>query len=107
MQTVAVIVAILLAAIGMLLVHRSKVRHIWRGRCPECQRIVYLPLRLCPLCGASFERGENRTAIALGRVTVVRRKRALLRLGVLLIVLACLSLLVAWLLSVDPSLLAS
>ncbi len=89
MQTVAVIVAVLLAAIGMLLAQRSRFRQIWRGRCPECQRIVYLPLRLCPLCGASSERGENRTAIALERVRVVRDKRALLRSGLLLIVLAC------------------
>ncbi len=106
MQTLAVTLAVILAAAGMWLTHCSRIRQIWRGLCPECQQIVYLPIRFCPLCGANFERWNNRTALASARTELIRRKRALFRRGQLLMVLALLSLLTAWLLAVDPSLLA-
>jgi hypothetical protein len=102
----AVVIAIALAILGVILAHRSRMSHLWRALCPECRQFVWLPLRSCPLCGANFESGNNRVAIIMGRKEFTRGRRALLRRGQLFILLACGALLVAWLITFDPSLVA-
>ncbi len=99
-----VLVAIVLAGTGLHLAHRAAPRPTWRELCPQCQMPLWLPLRQCPLCHGNLESEEYREAIALSGVEAVRKRRALLHTGQVLLLMACVAILVACLLALDPAL---
>ncbi len=90
--TVAMGIAMLLAVIGLVLNHRSRrcsrLYPIRRGRCPHCQEVLWLPLRICPLCGTKFGDELYRKVMVRGREEVKRRERVLLRSSQIFILLA-------------------
>jgi len=88
-----------LAAIGLRLAHRSRLDPIWRGLCPQCEMIIWLPLRVCPVCGADFGSEDYREAIDLGREEFKRGKRVLLRSSQILILLAWIVLFMGFLIA--------
>ncbi len=100
--TVAMGSAILLAAIGLALAHCSRtcsgLYPIRRGMCPQCREILWLPLRVCPLCGTEIKDERYREAIDQGRKEAKRRERVLLQRSRALILLACCLLIVGFLL---------
>ncbi len=99
---VAMGIAVILAAIGLMLAHRSRVCSglypIRRGMCPQCQEILWLPLRVCPLCGTEIKDERYREAIDGGRREAKRREQMLLRRSQRCIRLAWILLIVGFLL---------
>ncbi len=83
--------AIILAATGLTLAHRSRVcarLYIRRGMCPHCRKILSLPLRRCPLCGTEFKEQAHWKAMDPGYEGARCRERVLMQRGQILILLA-------------------